>query len=346
VLGVGDFFGGVAGDIIGDIVLKRVVQVIKSPFEQSLNNAIRQAEGPPYAVAFRNGLQPIQGFEAWRTLLPPGGERRVLLFIHGFGSTIANNHLDKWISPLTEGYDAVLGYNHPTISRDPLDNARDLLEMIPEDLRLSVDLIAHSRGGLVARSLVELADARDCFNPRTLITNGTPHAGTRLADPERWDRLVSIGMTAASWLAAATGAAIWIPKVLEFVLKAAAQTVFDLPGIGAMTPGGAFLSKLNASAESSSMVAALQERVHYATVTSRFSIFGVEQPGFQQAFRTFAAQAFLDMPNDLVVPTESMNAIDQMGFVPKDRQLRVATDHFSYFDDAQVIEFIQQQLRR
>jgi hypothetical protein len=236
----------------------------------------------------------------------------------------------------------VLSYDHPTISRDPLENARDLIAMVPEDLRLSVDLVAHSRGGLVARSLVELADAVPQFSPRVLVTHGTPHNGTRLADPERWDRLISLGMTAASWLAAASGVAVWVPKLLEYVLKAAAQGIFSLPGVAAMIPGGDFIGRLNAAGHPTAA-----ERTHYAAVTSSFSIFNVKQPGFRQAFEALAAQAFLDAPNDLAVPTESMSAIDLPSRrLPADRQFKADVDHFSYFRDARVVAFLRSQLGR
>lgn len=345
VLGLDEFFGGVIGGQVGGIIVKRVLQVIKAPIEHALIDAIRKTEGEPWVGALGSAeIRPIQGFEGWRALLPPGGERRVLLFIHGFTSSLATNYTNQWIGQFAQGYDAVLGYNHPTIWCDPEQNAVELLKLIPDDLRLSVDLLAHSRGGLVARSLVELVEPRAQFNVRRVITNGTPHAGTRLADPERWDRLVSIGMTAASWLAATAGAAVWIPKALELVLKAAAQIVFDLPGIGAMTPSGAFLQKLNASADPASAQAQAQANATYTAISSRFSVFGVPHPAFQQALNAFAVQAFIDAPNDLVVPTESMTMIDKVGSVSMDHQILVGNDHFNYFNDKQVVDFIRAQL--
>lgn len=348
VLGIEDVVGGLVGGQIGGVIVKRVLQVIKSPFEKSLLEAIRKTEGEPWAGVLRDpvgAFEPIQGFEGWRALLPPGGERRVLLFIHGFGSSLGGAGRNEWFGKLGQQYDAIIGYNHPTIWCDPERNARDLLQMIPDDVRLSVDLIAHSRGGLVARSLVELLEPQDNFTARRLITNGSPHAGTRLADPERWDRLVSIGMTAASLLASATGALVWVPKVLELVLKAASQIVFDLPGVGAMTPQGAFIARLNGAAQTGSAIARAQEQARYSAISSRFSIFSIAQPAFQQAFSTFAAQAFLDTPNDIVVPTESMSHLDQTGLIPKERQRLASCDHFSYFRDEDGIAFMAQQLK-
>jgi hypothetical protein len=342
VLGIEE---GIGGAVTG-FVLKRVVQMLKSPIEHAILQSVKQAEGASRVLRLAGGanpedlFQPIEGAEAWRALLAPGAEHRVLLYIHGFASSTIGSRAGAILPEFAPHYDAVLCYDHPTISSDPLQNARDLLAQIPDDLRLSADIVTHSRGGLVARSLIELLDAAPHFAPRRLITNGTPHGGTRLADKERWDRLISLGLTVAKWAAMATGAALWLPTLLEFVLKAAAQGIFALPGIAAMAPKGDFLAKLNAAGDP-----ALADRVRYAAVTSSFSIFNVKQPSFQQAFQALATQAFMDAPNDLVVPTESMSAIDlPTGVLPAERKLKVDTDHFSYFTNAMVLEFLRKQL--
>ncbi|HEX5689533.1 MAG TPA: hypothetical protein VFX76_06005, partial [Roseiflexaceae bacterium] len=342
VLGIEDIVGGA----VTSFITRRVVQMLKSPIQRGILEAVKKAEGDPKVLRLTDSakpdelFQPIEGFEAWRALLPPGAERRVLLFVHGFASSVGGSHVAPALPEFGPRYDAILGYEHPTISRDPLQNARDLLALVPDDLRLSVDIITHSRGGLVARSLIELVDAAPHFTPRRLVTHGTPHGGTRLADKDRWDRLISLGLTAASWLATASGVAFWAPKLLEFVLKAAAQGVFELPGVAAMAPKGEFLEKLNAPGDP-----ATAGRVRYAATTSRFSIFNVKQPGFRQAFQAIATQAFIDAPNDLVVPTDSMSAIDlSSGGVPADRRLLVDVDHFSYFANPKVLEFLREQL--
>jgi hypothetical protein len=336
VLGLEDL----AGSVVGDIVLKRVLQVFKSRIEGALLDGVKRAELEPRVLALRDTFQPLDGFGAWRALLPPGSERRVLLYLHSFASSTASSGSSPILAELAPGYDAVLSYDHPTLTRDPLQNALDLLAMVPDDLRLTVDLVAHGRGGLVARSLVELAEAVPQLAPRVLVTHGTPHAGTRLADPERWDRLISLGMTAASWLAASAGVALWLPKLLEYVLKAAAQGVVGLPGVAAMTPGGDFIRRLNAAGEPGPTAG-----VRYAAVASSFSLFAVKEPGFRQAFEALAAQAFFGEPNDLVVPTASMTAIDRPArMLPAEQQLKVAVDHFSYFKDPQVVAFLRRQL--
>lgn len=326
------------GDALADLVTKRVLQVLRSPIDRALIAAIRRFEPKPRMLALRDGgFAPLDGAEAWRALLPPGSPRRVLLYVHGFGSSTAASGGARFVPDLAAGYDAVLSYDHPTATRSPLENARDLLTRVPDDLQLSVDLVAHSRGGLVVRSLVELIDATPQFQPRRLITAGSPHAGTRLAEPARWDRLVSMGLTLGSWLATLGGGAFWAPKLLEFVLKAAAQSIFDLPGIAAMTPGSEFLATLNRADPPG-----LDERVGYAAVTSAFAISDVLQQGFQQAFTALAMQVFMGEPNDLVVHTASALEIDPGArMFSADQQYRATIDHSSYFQDAGVQEFIR-----
>jgi hypothetical protein len=338
-------WGDVAGGFVGDLVATRVLHVLKSPLDRALLQAVRQSEPVPRVLVLRDALEPLDGFEAWRALLPPGKQHRVLLFVHGFGSSTAGSGIGPLLKTLAGQYDAVLSYDHPTVTHTPLENALDLLAHVPDDLQLAVDIVAHSRGGLVSRSLIELVDPMTKFAPRRLISHGSPHEGTRLADPERWDRLISIGMTAASWLAMSAGVTIWVPKVLEYMLKAAAQSIFALPGIEAMRHDSAFLQALNAVADSATDRGALQRRVQYAAVSSAFSIFNVQRPAFRQALQAMATQAFIDEANDLIVPTSSMNAIDKAAhFLAPERQLKVDVDHFSYFRNERVIEFLQQQL--
>src|SRR6266508_2311099 len=199
VLGVEDLIG----NAIGGFVVKRVVQMLKSPIERALLEGVKRAETAPRVLKLGDSakpedmFQPLEGFETWRALLTPGAERRVLLFIHSFASSTAVSRIGAILPEYAPRYDAILSYEHPTLSSDPLQNARDLLALVPDDLRLAVDIVTHSRGGLVARSLVELLDPAPQLAPRRIITHGTPHNGTRLADKERWDRLISLGLTAA-----------------------------------------------------------------------------------------------------------------------------------------------------
>jgi hypothetical protein len=326
----------IAGELVGGLVGKRVVQLFKSQIDSALRQAVAQTEPKPAVLALRDTLTPLEGAESWRALLPPGQRHRALLHIHGFASSTANSHADTTLLPaLASGYAAALGYTHPTFTRDPLQNARDLLERIPPDVELELDIVAHSRGGLVARCLAELAEPRPNLRVRSVVTCGTPHAGTTLAEPQRWDRLISIALTAANWLAAGAGATVVVTKLLEYLIKAAAQGVFDLPGVQAMCPGSDLLKALDAGGGPG----AAPER--YAAVASRFTIFAPNMD-VVQGLGSLAAQAFMAAPNDLVVPTSSMLACTR---VPEQARHMTDTNHFSYFKDGRVLDFLRETLR-
>ncbi len=73
--------------------------------------------------------------------LPTDRAARVLLFVHGtFSSTIggygglaATPWGAEFLSAARVNYDAVIGFDHPTLSDDPLENATDLLARSTED---------------------------------------------------------------------------------------------------------------------------------------------------------------------------------------------------------------------
>lgn len=330
-LGLDSLVGGAVGALLG----KRVVQLFKAQIDGALRLAVSRIEPRPTLLALRDSLQPLEGAERWRALLPPGQAHRALLYIHGFASSTTHSHADTRLLPaLAPGYALALGYDHPTFTRDPLENARDLLERIPPDVQLELDIVAHSRGGLVARSLAELVEPRPNLRLRTLVTSGTPHAGTVLADPARWDRLISIGLTAASWLAASAGATVLMTKLLEYLLKAAAQGVFDLPGVLAMRPGSDTLKRLDAG--DGPRAAGMR----YAGVASRYTVFS-SGLNVAESLTSLAAQAFIEAPNDLVVPTESMLAC---AHISEQARHTAETNHFSYFENSGVLDFLRATL--
>jgi pimeloyl-ACP methyl ester carboxylesterase len=327
--------GGV-GDLITDVVeefaTKHILHILKSPIDAALRQVIEQFEEKPFVMMMgRDGsfIRPLDSAEVWRARFNPLREHRVLLFIHGFNSSLENSNPVYWIEELGPRYDAILGYNHPTISRDPIQNAAELLAMVPPDVRLNVDVIAHSRGGLVARSLVELQPVDPKLSIQRIITCGSPHAGTTLADRKHWDRLVSIGFTAANWAGRATGAGIafsFVSQGLELLLRAGSQSLFDLPGIEAMDPASPFLQKLNAPGD-------VMQHLPYAVVVSDFNP-GETQSGLVQALTSMAASVFFGTDNDLIVPTTSMSRIDEPHqSLPPDRVFPTNVDHFAYFSE-------------
>jgi hypothetical protein len=68
VLGLEDVVGGA----LIDVVTKRVLQIVKSPIDSALLATVRHFEPQPRVLAWRGAFQPLEGFDAWRALLPPG----------------------------------------------------------------------------------------------------------------------------------------------------------------------------------------------------------------------------------------------------------------------------------
>lgn len=331
-----------AGDFVRDVIFRRVVHMLRAPVAPALNELIADREGPPAMVLIAPDatlLGPLDGPEMWRRHFEPGREHRVLIFIHGFSSNVRESLPRAWVRSIAERYDAVLAYNHPTFSADPLQNARDLLALIPDDLRLSADIVAHSRGGLVPRALIELLPATPKLSVQRVLTCGAPHSGTAIVAQQRWDQLASIVLTTTSWLLQATGATplAIVPDLLEYLLRAGGQFFFDLPGINAMAPGSEFLAQLNAAND--------RHPVPYATITSDFEPGAIAQSSFREALQAMATRAFLGEPNDLVVPTASMSAIDPP-FSPQIAGwiIRLNINHHGYFDDPDALRFMRQFL--
>ncbi len=336
-------FEDLISDAIGEVTFKRVLHLLRAPVAASVEALIDEYEGPAtmYIVTLDGGPGPVLAdANAWRTHFDPAHEYRVLLFIHGFLSDAETSLPSNWMREMAPHYDAMLAYSHPTIADGPVENAAELLENVPEDIRLKVDIIAYSRGGVVARSLVELQPHAPKFDVQRILTCGTPHAGTLLAEFRRWDRLASIGLTASSWLMRTTGAAplAFVPKMLEFILRAGGQLFFDLPGVNALDPQSEFILQLNTPGDPMSVY-----RVPYAVVISTFDPGQITLPNFRDALWSLSVNTFIGAPNDLVVDTPSMSSVD----LPFARQIsgwihKTDVNHFAYFDDPTVLAFARE----
>lgn len=344
--GVGAAVGEIITSAIGDGIIKHVLRLIKAPIASALREQIAAFEGPGQLLLIEpNALigTPLPDAAAWRSRFAPAQEHPILLLLHGFNSTTERSLPTQWIPALAPRYAAILGYTHPTFTRDPLQNALDLLQQIPPDVRLRVDILAHSRGGLVARSLTELQPPDPKLHVHRLITYGSPHAGTALAQHAHWDRLISIGFTGLSWLTRLSGAGpalTFVPRGLELLLRAGSQLLFDLPGLQAMAPTSDFLRILNAPSS-------LPTSARYAAVSSDFNPVSITEQGFREALTAMAAQVFFQSDNDLVVTTDSMTSIDLPSPAvapPNFLVFHTNVDHFSYFNQAEVRTFTESVL--
>lgn len=218
---------------------------------------LSDAQRPERLVAFQRGVgtdrTATPGLVAldvgsWRwSDLRPGTtlKKRVVVFIHGFGSSVEAgfNPPTPPLPPLKDGT-TNLGFNHETWFTAPDENAHQLvalLEPFGETLGQStVVLIAHSRGGLVARSFFEVARGRG-WDVSQITTFGTPHQGTTLAKSA-----FSLFNVLLNQIIQAVG----VPSVLARDLGRVLTAVIEhqvFPGVDAMVPGSPFLKTLPAA---------------------------------------------------------------------------------------------------
>jgi hypothetical protein len=167
----------------------------------------------------------------------------VLLLVHGIFSSVEamlaglpRSALQRWY----ERYDGrVLAFNHPTVSVSPEENARQLLAAIQRQLPgvpLVFDVLCHSRGGIVARTLAErgaklLPESACRF--RSIHFVATPNAGSPLGDAEHLRDLIDLYTNCLS--AFPDEPATYSAEVLLGLVTLAAYAITDeLPGIAAL----------------------------------------------------------------------------------------------------------------
>lgn len=177
---------------------------------------------------------------------------QALLLIHGtFSTAEAGFSLmpSATIDALREIYGGrMFAFDHPTLHVSPEENVRKFFELLPENADLEVDIVTHSRGGLVARELTEhtadYASANRKLRVRRAVFVAAPLRGTVLTDTEHGikmldrytnlftelpDNAFTIGMEAMFMMA---------KLVYHGAVKA-------LPGLRSMYPPSDYLQRLN-----------------------------------------------------------------------------------------------------
>lgn len=292
-----------------------------------------------------------------------GTDARILLLIHGtFSSTEGaysglgdvNGPGRAFLDRALENYDAVVGFDHHTLSVDPLANAEDLFGRLCASVPpgATVDILTHSRGGLVARALVEkvLPGRQWGGTVDRIVFVGVPNAGTNFAEPDRWP--VFVDLYTNLLMAVVPVGAVLAPglKALGALVKylvAYSVNGGGVPGLAAMEPGGGFLDDLN-----NHQVGQPEPRPAWFAVTSELHVTD-EAPGeFPRALALWLAEGtvddLLDGANDLVVDTDSMSAIDR---APSDFLrdslafgANPSVHHLNYFRQVEVSSALQSWL--
>jgi hypothetical protein len=236
---------------------------------------------------------------------------RALLMVHG---TFSLAHLAfggfprEYVDLLHEKYKGrVFGFDHYTLGQDPDQNVEWLLQQIPKGINLDVDIISHSRGGLVARTLAHPrprpGSTAVSVSVNRLVFAGAPNNGTPLTDTGYMGRLLD-SYTSLLNLFPDTGPLEILDAIIAVVRQLSVDTVLGLDGLQAMRPGGPFLSDLDERDSGGPGYFALASEYH------------PPNPGPGQYLEVQLMNTVFHASNDLVVPTTSVYSLDKSDLVP------------------------------
>jgi len=212
----------------------------------------------------------------------------------------------------TEGREAVadrrlyLTFDHPTMTATPRENVDWFLESVPEGTKLDLDVLTHSRGGLVARRLVEkqtvLATHRD-VSIENLVLTGAPDGGTALGDAKYMGDFVDAYTNLISFFPDTVTVDV-LHCVLEAVKEIAMGTLGHLSGLQSMAPGGTFQTWLNAGPKTPS---------RYFAVAAKYE---PSEPALLNWAKQRLMHTIFRKDNDLVVPTSGVYDSNGAGAFP------------------------------
>ncbi len=299
----------------------------------------------------------------------PLGKKRRLVLVHGtfsksealIESVMKAPNGPEFLKRVFAHYDEVLVFDHPTISVSPVLNAFDLACLMT-NASGPLDIVAHSRGGLVTRWFLEGFGAAAGTGPYRGVLVGSPLGGTSLAAPPQLrDSLSMLSNIGNVLKAGGTAAVVYFPliavplallKVATSVVSVAAKTPI-IDAAVSMIPGLAGQSRVALNHEI--------DRIHAITVVKPPTYF-VVQSNFEtdaagwQFWKWFRPDKLKDAgadklfpgDNDLVVDTKSMS-----DFTGSKRARIVDTHdfgtsnsvhHTNYFEQPQTLDFILEKL--
>jgi len=260
---------------------------------QAMISRIEAHSKPEQLLALNRGHgQPVMPED-----LAAARGRKVLLLVHGVFSSTEGGFGDLDLQPLLQRYEGrVFGYDHWTIAKTPQQNALNLLQRLPAGAGWEVDILCHSRGGLVVRSLLTegLADIVQARSGRIarigkVMFIGASNQGSPLASPGEIKQFLNVAAMLASFS----------PGMgLDVVIGLARMVVslgFARPSVQALTSGSSLIAQLN---HSGSLLN--DANCYYARANFAYGDSLLEHAG------ALLSHALLDGASDLIVPYSSV----------------------------------------
>ena len=242
----------------------------------------------------------------------------------------------------------IVGANMPTVLHGIEKNATAIADLLKSHgiKGKPCNVIARSRGGLVARHLFELdwhkkPKGEVPFVLKKMIMTGTPNEGTKIASTEHWRSLFNIVINVAKFT---VGLALPVVPQILTAIKAVGLGVTELDGINDQEEGSDIIVKLNNSV--------CDDRKNYHVFTSNFE---PQKGWFKRLFdeRIVDRVIFEREHNDSVTPVNG-------AMLRNDQFKKVATliedqcyfyepvenvSHFSYLNPERHPEIVKEVLR-
>lgn len=184
--------------------------------------------------------------------------QRVLLMTHGIFSSLSGAFagIADPTGPVLQHLRGIygrniIGWDHWTVAKTPLENAAEMLAKLPPDTR--PDIICHSRGALVTRAALEHPDLEPVRQSRfssvgkSIFVAGACQ-GSQLANLANINRLLNIYSAIGSL--PILGSAGVVLKVIVGILRVLAHGAVQLPSIEALSSDltkNTFIQALNGS---------------------------------------------------------------------------------------------------
>jgi tetratricopeptide (TPR) repeat protein len=298
-----------------------------------------------------------------------------LLFLHGTGSSTLGSFADlkdteDW-KQIIQYYepDSILAFQHRTLTASPLENVLELVNSLPDGIQL--DLVSHSRGGLVADSLarfcvpntkskgfddtersalldhdrkkdIELIEAIEkalkskTITIRKIVRVACPASGTTLAS-NRLNLFLNVAFNLLGLASGQIGNPIFISfKELIMATVESKDATDILPGLEAMNPKSPFVQVLNFQGTEIKIEAPL----YIVGGSSELSIKW-------KTLVVLVGKFFFIGKNDLVVDTESMfcGGVRTEGKVSAFIEANGQIDHLKYFITESTLKAIRIALK-
>ncbi|MEM8582777.1 MAG: hypothetical protein AAGF87_00845 [Bacteroidota bacterium] len=265
-----------------------------------------------------------------------------LLFLHGtfstaqtaFAGLLADERARKDLENYYQG--RIFAFNHPSLHADPNGNIQKLRSMLPEALRgLEVDMVTHSRGGLVGRQLMisNQVAGGSLLNTDRAILVAAPNQGTILTNREHWVTLIDTYTNLVSKLPDNV-LTIILEGLIGLVKIMAGSALKALPGLQAMLPEGEFLSGIDKEPLGDTRI---------YTMGAKYLPAGEGIVGIAKSYALkVLLQKLFGEDSDMVVPTAgSLTGTEGSNMqIPEDRQELFESDsmvnHINFFESASV----------